>query len=78
MARVLLCYGTSEGQTATIAGRTGDVIDAEGHEVAMVHLKHPPADLDPGEYDAVVVGASIHAGTTSGTSPRSSASTGPR
>lgn len=63
MARVLICYGTSEGQTATIAERMGDVVDGEGHEVTLVHLNHLPDDLDPGTYDGLVVGASIHAGS---------------
>ncbi|TYL38423.1 protoporphyrinogen oxidase [Natronococcus pandeyae] len=63
MARVLLCYGTSEGQTSTIAEHMGDVIEDEGHDVTLVHLKHPPDDLDPGSYDGIVVGASIHAGS---------------
>lgn len=63
MARVLLCYGTSEGQTATIAERMGDAIEAEGHGVTIVHLKHLPADIDPGTYDGVVVGGSIHGGS---------------
>lgn len=61
MARVLICYGTSEGQTETIAERMGDVVGSEGHEVTLTHLNHPPDGLDPGAYDGIVVGASIHA-----------------
>jgi menaquinone-dependent protoporphyrinogen oxidase len=63
MAQVLCCYGTSEGQTASIAERMGDVIDGEGHGVTLVHLSHPPDGLDPGAYDGVIVGASIHGGS---------------
>lgn len=63
MARVLVAYGTSEGQTATIAERIGDALAAEGCDATLVHAKHPPADLEPGDYDGVIVGASIHMGT---------------
>ena len=63
MTRVLVAYGSSEGQTAAIAERIGDVLDGEGHEVILVHAKHPPSDLEPDNYDGIVVGASIHAGT---------------
>lgn len=63
MARVLVAYGSSEGQTATIAERMGDVLVARDHEVTLVHLKHPPTGLEPGMYDGILVGASIHAGT---------------
>ncbi|WP_394738973.1 flavodoxin domain-containing protein [Natronococcus roseus] len=63
MTRVLICYGTSEGQTEAIAERMGDVVGSEGHEVTLTHLKHPPDGLDPGAYDGIVVGASIHGGS---------------
>ncbi|MFU8867481.1 flavodoxin domain-containing protein [Natronococcus sp.] len=63
MARVLICYGTSEGQTATVAERMGDVVDGEGHDVILAHLKHPPGELEPDSYDGIVVGASIHGGS---------------
>lgn len=62
MATVLVSYGSSEGQTAAIAERIGDVLDEEGVDVTVVNANHPPANLDPGRYDGVVVGASIHAG----------------
>ena len=62
MASVLVVYGTSEGQTATIAERIGDVLEDAGHDVTLVHAKHPPSDLEPEAFDGVVVGASIHAG----------------
>ncbi|MHC3436507.1 flavodoxin domain-containing protein [Natrialbaceae archaeon A-gly3] len=62
MPAVLVAYGSSEGQTATIAERIGDVLDREGHDVTLVHAKHPPSDLDPSAFDGIVVGASIHAG----------------
>ncbi len=63
MSRVLVASGSSEGQTTTIAERIGDVLAEEGHEPTLVHLKHPPADLNVESYDGVIIGASIHAGT---------------
>lgn len=62
MARILVAYGTSEGQTAAIAERIGDALAAEGRDATLVHAKHPPAALEPGDYDGVIVGASIHMG----------------
>lgn len=63
MAKVLLCYGTTEGQTATVAERVGDVLETEGHDPTLVHLAHPPDVLEPDAYDGIVVGASIHLGS---------------
>ncbi|WP_440770857.1 flavodoxin domain-containing protein [Natronorubrum sp. DTA28] len=63
MTRVLVAFGSSEGQTATIAERVGDILESEGHEPVLVHLKHPPTGLDVATYDGVIVGASIHAGS---------------
>lgn len=62
MTRVLVVYGSSEGQTASIAERIGDVLDDDGIDVTLVHANHSPADLEPADYDGIVVGASIHAG----------------
>lgn len=62
MARVLVLYGSSEGQTATIAERIGDVLDAAGHETTLLHANHLPPEFALANYDAVVVGASIHVG----------------
>ncbi|MFP8952765.1 flavodoxin domain-containing protein [Natrialbaceae archaeon A-arb3/5] len=61
--RILICYGSSEGQTASIAERIGDVLEDEGHEVVLVHAKHPPSDFDIGASDGALVGASIHMGS---------------
>ena len=63
MASVLVAYGSSEGQTATIAERIGDVLEEDGHDVTLVHAKHHPSTLDLEVFDGIVVGASIHAGS---------------
>jgi menaquinone-dependent protoporphyrinogen oxidase len=61
MARVLIPYGTSEGQTAKIAEVIADVIHDAGHEADAVDIKSL-SDTVPDGYDAVIVGASIHMG----------------
>ena len=61
MARIVLVYGTTEGQTGRIAVFLGEVIRAAGTEIDIVDLKR--ADLPRlDDYDGVIVGASIHMG----------------
>ena len=61
MMRLLIPYGTTEGQTARISEYVADVIRGHGHEADVVDLKGS-ADPVPDDYDAVIVGASIHMG----------------
>jgi len=65
MAKILIPYGTSEGQTARIADYISDVLQAHGHQADTLDLKHADHDLPDG-YDAVIVGASVHAGKHEG------------
>lgn len=60
MTRVLIAYGTSEGQTARIAEHIAGVIREHGHEAYPVDVRRTTPD--PRAYDAVIVGASVHAG----------------
>jgi menaquinone-dependent protoporphyrinogen oxidase len=60
MSKILIVYGTSEGQTAKIADYLAEVIRAQGHDVFPLNIeRQAPA---PAGYDAVVVGASVHKG----------------
>jgi menaquinone-dependent protoporphyrinogen oxidase len=61
MMRVLIAYGTTEGQTARISEYLADVIRDHGHEAYTVDIKGSGAP-EPDGYDAVIVGASIHMG----------------
>lgn len=61
MTRVLIPYGTTEGQTAKIAEVIAEVIRERGHEADSVDIKSL-ADTVPDGYDAVIIGASIHMG----------------
>ncbi|MFB6183563.1 MAG: flavodoxin domain-containing protein [Haloarculaceae archaeon] len=62
MASVLVLYGTSEGQTAKIASRVADVLTERGHAVTTVDLAESAPGAALTDFDAVVVGSSIHLG----------------
>ena len=62
MSKICIVYGTTEGQTATIAGVMAEVIRAHGHDVAAVDVKQARDGLAAEGYDGVIVGASIHMG----------------
>lgn len=56
--KILIVYGTSEGQTRKIARYIEDVLQQEGHQVAIADATdEPPA---PEGYDGVIIGSSIH------------------
>jgi menaquinone-dependent protoporphyrinogen oxidase len=60
MSKILIAYGTSEGQTAKIADHLAEVIRAQGHDVFPMNIERvAPA---PAGYQAVIVGASVHKG----------------
>src|SRR3712207_9227887 len=61
MMRVLIPYGTTEGQTSRISEYLAEVIRDHGHEAHAVDIKGPGVP-EPDDYDAVIVGASIHMG----------------
>jgi menaquinone-dependent protoporphyrinogen oxidase len=61
MTKIMIGYGTTEGQTARIADHLAEVIRDRGHEAQAVNLKRSPGVLLDG-YDAVIVGGSIHMG----------------
>lgn len=57
--KVLVVYGTTEGQTRKIARFIETVLHHAGHEVTLADASdEPPA---PGPYDAILIGGSIHA-----------------
>ena len=61
MTRVLIPYGTTEGQTAKIAEVIAEVLRDAGHEAEPVDIKSL-GDTVPDGYGAAIVGASIHMG----------------
>ena len=61
MTKILIAYGTTEGQTARIADRLRELMRSRGLEVDALNLKLSQRVSVDG-YDAVVVGGSIHLG----------------
>ena len=62
MARILVLYGTTDGQTRRIAARIGDVLGTLGQQVQLVDSAAVPTDLAPGDFDAAVVLGSVRMG----------------
>lgn len=63
MAKVLIVYGTTEGQTAKIAQHIADAGRRLGHGVDVVHAPEIADDTAALEkYGAAIVGASVHEG----------------
>jgi len=60
MARILIVFGTTNGQSAKIASRMGDILRDLGHEVTVADAANDPPG--PAGYGAVLVAASVHAG----------------
>ena len=61
MAKVLIVYGTTEGQTAKVAQHIADAGRRLGHDVS-VHYAPEVTEEDLEAFDAVIVGASLHEG----------------
>jgi menaquinone-dependent protoporphyrinogen oxidase len=61
MPDVLILYASTHGHTAKIASRIASRLPQEGFEVHMRNATSAD-DLRPSDYDAVIVGASIHGG----------------
>ena len=60
MAKILILYGTTEGQTAKIANQIAEVAKAKGHIVETRLGKHLPSQFSWEDFDAVIIGASVH------------------
>lgn len=58
----LILYGAGEGQTAKVADHIAGTLAKRGHDVTAVNAAEIPSDLSVGDFDAVLVGASIHVG----------------
>jgi menaquinone-dependent protoporphyrinogen oxidase len=61
MTKIMIGYGTTEGQTARIAEHIAEVIRGRGHEAQAVDLKRSP-EVRLDDYDGAIVGGSIHMG----------------
>ena len=63
MLSFLVLYGTGEGQTAKVATRITESIEHRGHDTTVIDIENLPAKSSFAEFDAVLVGSSIHVGT---------------
>ncbi len=62
MSHILIAYDTTEGQTREIAQRIADAVASAGHEVELDDIRKLPSRVSIGQFDSVIVGASIHLG----------------
>jgi menaquinone-dependent protoporphyrinogen oxidase len=60
MARILVIYGTTDGQTAKIATALSRDLRAQGQEADVIEAAETAPG--PGDYDGVIVAASVQAG----------------
>ena len=62
MGDILILYGTSEGHTAKVAKHLAQLARLRDYSVALREVKELTPDFKLESYQAVVIGASIHAG----------------
>lgn len=62
MPRILLLYASTHGHTAKIAARIAATLEDDGASVDLQRLDPKQGEPAPPDYDAVILGASIHAG----------------
>lgn len=62
MARIILLYGTTEGQTAKIAQHVASVGRSLGHTVDVRHAAELEPEFSMQRYTAAILGASVHEG----------------
>lgn len=60
--KILVLYGTTEGQTRKIADFVTTKLKDRGDVVAMIDATDVPADFVPEDYDAAILAGSLHAG----------------
>lgn len=60
--RILILYGTSEGQTRRIAGFVAERLVRHGHAVTSIDVLHLPPALSLDNFDAAIIAARVHAG----------------
>jgi menaquinone-dependent protoporphyrinogen oxidase len=60
--RILILYGTSEGQTRKIAGFVADRCRTAGHEVELADATDRHSSVRAADFDAAIIAARVHAG----------------
>jgi menaquinone-dependent protoporphyrinogen oxidase len=62
MPRILVLYASTHGHTAKIAARIAAALEDDGASVDLHQLHGNKSQPAPQDYDAVILGGSIHAG----------------
>ena len=60
--KVLIVYGTTEGQTAKIANFVANRLILQHHQAVTTNIELGIEASDPAGFDAILVAASVHAG----------------
>lgn len=60
--KILIIYGSSEGQSLKISDFVAQILRKSRHEVKILCGKQIDHDISLNEFDAIIVGASIHMG----------------
>ena len=60
--RLLIVYGTTEGQTRKIVRFVAEHVEAAGHVATVMDATDAQGGLDLSGYDAAIVAASVHVG----------------
>jgi menaquinone-dependent protoporphyrinogen IX oxidase len=58
--KILVSYGTSEGQTKKIAERVAAHVQELGHDADLFDTASIPTDLHVGSYDKIIIAGSVH------------------
>lgn len=58
--KVLVFYGTIEGQTRKIASHVAETLERVGHEVVLADAADKTAEVAPGGFDKVILAGSVH------------------
>ncbi|GAM08109.1 protoporphyrinogen IX dehydrogenase [Geobacter sp. OR-1] len=61
MAKILIIYSTTDGQTRKICDRLREVIEQQSHRATVISIQDE-AQVDLASFDKVVIGASIRYG----------------
>ena len=62
MRRILVLYASTHGHTAKIAARIAAALEVDGATVDLQELRASPSQPALPDYDAVILGGSVHAG----------------
>jgi len=62
MNKMVVLYGSSEGQTAKIANALAAVLREKGEMVDVIDGQRVPTDFSLAPYHAIIIGASLHVG----------------